>query len=563
MFKKEIVNLLSKHVRMKKQEIEDSLESPPNSEFGDYAFPCFILAKRLNKNPSKVAKDLSKRLEARKEISKIEVKGAYLNFFINKDLMAKKIIEINEDYGKRKLSKKEKKKIMVEFPSPNTNKPLHLGHLRNMAIGESVSRILEFSGNEVIRANLNNDRGVHICKSMVAYKKWGKSDTPEKAKEKSDHFVGDYYVLFNEKLKQNIRLKEEVQECLKKWEQGDKETVELWKKMNKWALEGFKETYRTFKIRFDKEYFESKIFKKGKEIIKEGVEKRIFKKRLDGSVVIELGKKEKDDLGEKVLLRADGTSLYIIQDLYLAKLKAEEYGLDSSIYVVGNEQDYHFKVLFSILKELNFNFSDNLHHLSYGLVEVPGGRLKSSEGRIVKADDLIKETQDLAIEELKKRYKLSERQLEKRSLEIAVSAIKYNLLKIDVARNMFFDPTEAISFEGDTGSYLQYSYARASSIVRKSKKTNKKMKSLESQEIELIKKISEFPEKVKRASKNLDPSIIANYSFQLAQTFTEFYHNCPVIKSKNETFRLSLTKAFRITMKNALYLLGIDAIEKM
>lgn len=561
MFKKEIVNLLSKHVHLKSQEIENSLEIPPTKEFGDYAFPCFILAKKLGKNPVDVAKDLAKRLESKKEISKIEIKGPYLNFFMNSELLAKKIVAVKEDYGKIKSSGKEK--IMVEFPSPNTNKPLHLGHLRNMAIGESVSRILEFSGKKVIRANLNNDRGVHICKSMVAYQKWGKGKTPEKARQKSDHFVGEYYVLFNERSKLDKSLKDEAQACLREWEQGDKETRELWKKMNKWAFNGFKETYKTFGIKFDKEYFESRIYKAGKGIIEEGLEQGIFKRREDGAVTIWLGKYGNEDLGEKVLLRADGTSLYIIQDLYLAKLKAEEYGLDGSIYVVGNEQDYHFKVLFSILKELNFRFSKGLRHLSYGLVEVPEGRLKSSEGRIVKADDLIKETQELAKGELKKRYKLSKIQLEKRALKIAISAIKYNLLKIDVIKNMLFDPTEAISFEGDTGPYLQYSYARASSILRKSKKTNKKFKSLEDEEAELAKKISEFPEKVKRAAEYLDPSIIANYSIQLSKSFTEFYHKCPVLNNDNETFRLKLVKAFMITMKNALYLLGIDAIEKM
>jgi len=397
---------------------------------------------------------------------------------------------------------------------------------------------------------------------MVAYKKYGKGKKPNK---KSDYFVGDYYVLFNQKVKEDESLREEARDCLRKWEKGDKSTLALWKKMNKWALDGFRETYGLFNIKFDKEYFESKIYKKGREIIREGLKKRIFKKRKDGAVIINLGKQGTQDLGEKVLLRPDGTSVYIVQDIYLAKLKNKDYNLNSSIYVVASEQDYHFKVLIAILKKLKYKCSENLHHLSYGLVELPEGRLKSAEGRIVKADDLIRETQELAKKELKKRYKLSKRQLEKRSLIITLSAIKYMLLKVAIDKNMLFDPIEAISFEGNTGPYLQYSYARASSIIRKAKKSGKKskIKQLEKQEIKLVKKIAEFPEIVEKASKNLDPSLIANYSFQLAQIFTEFYHACPVIGNENEAFRLKLVKAFRITIKNALYILGIEVIEEM
>ncbi len=555
MFKEEIIKLLSKKIDLSKPKLRELIEIPPESKFGDYAFPCFILAKDLKKNPADIAKTIARKLKSTTKIEKIENFGGYVNFFINKEALAEQIIKINQNYGKGK----ENKKIMIEFPSPNTNKPLHLGHLRNMAIGESISRILEFSGNTVIRANLNQDRGIHICKSMVAYQKYGKNKNPQK---KSDHFVGDYYVLFNKKT--NPKLEEQARQCLVKWENEDPATLNLWNKMNNWAYEGFKETYNLFGIKFDKEYYESEIYKKGKEIIEKGLQKKIFTKK-DKAVIINLGKVGKEDLGEKILLRSDGTSVYITQDLALAQIKYQEYKLDGSIYVVGNEQNYHFKVLFEILRRFDLKFSDKLHHLSYGMVELPEGKLKSREGKVVDADDLITETQELAEDELKKRYRFPKKALQERSLKIALSAIKYTLLKIDITKNMIFNPKEAISFEGDTGPNLQYSYARASSIIRNAKKSRKqpKIKKLEAQEIELIKKLDNFPEAAKQAAKQLNPALIANYSLQLAHIFNEFYHSCPVIGDKQESFRLKLVGAFTIVMASCLYLLGIEAIDEM
>lgn len=562
MFKKEIVSLLSRHVALNKEEISSLLEVPLNEEFGDYAFPCF----RISKNPIEIAKQVAKKLKAGEEVERIEAVGPYINFFINKNKLAEQILRIKEDYGK----KKEKgKKIMVEFPSPNTNKPLHLGHLRNMAIGESISRILEFSGNTIIRTNLNNDRGIHICKSMIAYEKWGKNNNPKKAKKKSDHFVGDYYVLFNKKAKQNPELEKQAQIFLQKWEKADKKTLQLWKKMNKWALDGFKQTYKLFGIKFNKEYFESETYKKGKEIVEEGLKKGIFIKQPDNSIIIKIGQRGKEDLGEKILLRADGTSVYVTQDLYLAKLKQKQYHPDTSIYVVGNEQNYHFKVLFLILKKLGFK--QDLHHLSYGMVNLPSGKMKSREGEVIDADDFIKNIQALSKKELKKRYKLSKKELENRSLKIALSAIKYALLKVDSSKNMLFNPKEAISFEGDTGPYLQYSYARASSILRKAKTKKRKkgkksknpVKQLVEKEIRLVKKIDKFPEIIALSSSKLNPSFISNYAVELAHIFNDFYHSCPVIGDESESLRLSLVKAFKITIKNALYLLGIEVMEEM
>jgi len=553
--KEEVIKLVSKQIKLKSEEIDKLIEIPSNPEMGDYAFPCFILAKTLKKNPVNIAEDLAKTIKPKAPIESIEAKGPYLNFFINKKEFTKEAIK-----NAGKIEKISKEKIIIEFPSPNTNKPLHLGHLRNMSLGESVARILESKGNKVIRTNLNNDRGVHICQSMLVYKELSKIKTPNK---KSDHFVGDLYVLFNKKAKKNEKLKEKAQEMLQKWEAGDKETIALWKKMNKWAIDGFKETYKTFGIKPDENYNESEIYTKGKEIIDKGLKKGIFEKRKDGAIIINL---EKEGLGEKVVLRSDGTSVYITQDLYLAELKNKKYNPDKSIYVVANEQDYHFKVLFSIIKKLGLKSANSLYHLSYGLVNLPEGRMKSREGTVVDADDLIKETQELVKANLKEKSekKLSEKELEDRSLKISLGAIKYFLLKIEAVKGTIFNPKESLSFEGDTGPYLQYSYARASSILRKSKKKPElKIKKIQDSEFKLIKKISELEEVVDRSIKQLNPSFIAHYAYQLSQTFNEFYHANKVIGTDEEEFRLKLIDAFRTTLKQSLSLLGIDVLEEM
>ena len=554
-----VVDLLAKQLKgkLKKEEIERLVEIPPNDEMGDYAFPCFSLAKIERKSPLLIAEELKEKHKLGKEISNSDAVAGYVNFFVDKKLLAESVLSgaMKKDYG----SMKEKRKVMVEYPSPNTNKPLHVGHLRNMAIGEAVSRILELGGNNVVRANLNNDRGIHICKSLVAYEELGKGKSPGKIK--SDHFVGDYYVMFNKKVKEDKSWDDKAKDCLKRWEAGDKKTIALWKKMNKWAFDGFGETYNKFGIKHDVEYNESDIYKNGKEIIMAGLKKGVFAKKKDGAIFIGL---EKEKLGEKIVLRADGTSVYMTQDLYLAKKKVDDFKLDGSIYVVGNEQDYHFNVLFSILKKLGFKFADNLHHLSYGMVELPEGKMKSREGTVVDADDLISETRELARKELRKRHKLSKKEEDDRSLKIALAAIKYTLLKVDIKRNMVFNPKEAISFEGDTGPYLLYSYARASSILRKVKsKKGVKIVDLKKQEIALLKKIGVFPEVVERSYSGLAPSLVANYCYELASLFNEFYHACPVIGSVEEGFRLKLVGVFRDVLGKGLGLLGIDVIEEM
>jgi len=549
-------------IELEEQEILNLIEIPPSSELGDYAVPCFVFASKLKRNPSEIALELRADIQgySEKDFEDIQTQGAYINFFLGKKTLAKKIVNevlsTKNNFGKSEYGKG--KKIMVEFLSPNTNKPLHLGHLRNMAIGECISRISEFNGEKVIKSSLNNDRGIHICKSMAAYKLYGKNKKP--GKEKSDHFVGKFYVMFNQKAKKNEKLEIESHRLLQKWEQGDKETLALWDKMNKWAFEGHKKTIEKFGVSFDKEYYESKIYQKGKEIILEGVEKRLFKKKGDGSVVVNLG----EQLGEKVLLRLDGTSIYITQDIYLAKLKFEEYKLDKSIYVVGNEQEHHFNVLFKILEILGFDIK-RLKHLSYGMVNLPEGKMKSREGTVVDADDFIDKIQELVKKELNSREKLTKRELEARSLKIALSAIKHMLLKVDTKKNMLFNPKESINFEGDTGPYLLYSYARANSIMKKAKSKKKKTADLEltKEEWELAKKIYQFPEIVSKSYQVLNPSLIATYSCQLAQIFNEFYQSCPVVGAENEEFRLSLVKAFMQTMKTSLWLLGIEAIDRM
>lgn len=559
-----LVKALKKQgISLKKEEVEKLLEVPPTPEMGDFAFPCFFLAGKLKMSPDEIALNVREEIETFPEgIEDIQTNGSYLNFFLDRKAIAMSLIDeikyYGDDYGG---SKKINKKTMVEFPSPNTNKPLHLGHLRNMTIGESVSRILEFNGEKVIRANLNNDRGIHICKSMAAYEFYGKGKTPKSANKKSDHFVGDFYVMFNKKENENEKMEVESHGLLQLWEKGDKKVIDLWRKMNKWALDGFKETYSKFGIKHDVEFFESDIYKEGKDIVEKGLKNKIFFKNKEGAIVVDL---KKEGLDEKVLLRADGTSVYITQDLYLAKLKYEKYKMDKSIYVVGNEQEYHFKVLFAILKKLGYNF-EGLKHLSYGMVNLPEGKMKSREGTVVDADDLIDEVQNLVKKELKSRDKLSTKLLEEKSLKIALAAIKYILLKVDTRKDMIFNPKESIDFEGDTGSYILYSYARASSILKKIKKFEKNypLEELEDKEIALVKKLAEFKELVLKSYRDLNPSIIANYSYQLSQVFNEFYHNCPVVNSEKQSFRANLVICFKQVLKNSLQLIGMEPLERM
>jgi arginyl-tRNA synthetase len=545
--------------QVSKDDIAARIEIPPTDDLGDYAYPCFPLARVLRKNPAVIAQELAVQLMTQPGITDVRPTGGYLNFFVDRTELSRQVVSAALDpaYGRMTLGGT----VVVEYGSPNTNKPLHLGHVRNLSIGESVSRLLEFCGCRVVRTCVNNDRGVHICKSMIAYQRWGEGVTPEQAGKKPDHLVGDFYVLFAQKLKDDESLNQAAQEMLRRWEAGDEQVLALWRTMNRWAFDGFRQTYELFGIAFDKEYFESQIYTKGKEIVLDGLSRGVFVKRDDGATVVDL---TADGLDQKVLLRADGTSVYIVQDLYLAGLKNTEYSFDRSIYVVGNEQDYHFRVLTAILKRLGFVIADRLHHLSYGMVELPEGKMKSREGTVVDADDLIQGTRELAREEVASRYQLNEAQLDERSLRIALSAIKYQLLRIDTAKNMVFDPKKAIAFEGDTGPYLLYSYARAASIMRKLESTPAfEAAPPDEYELRLVKRLGAFAETVALAQERLTPSLVAGYAFGLAQTFNEFYHNCPVLKGDKLAFRVGLVSAFREVMRNCLHIMGITEIEEM
>lgn len=566
MFEDVIVKILKNKIKVDAEKIRSVLEVPPDPELGDIAFPCFILSKELKKNPNQIAKELEQEIKPTGVIERVQACGPYLNFYFNNkkisEVILKEVLKKKEEYGK---GKKNNKIVVVEFPAPNTNKPLHLGHLRNMALGESVSRIYEFLGYTVKRVNLYNDRGIHICKSMLAYKKWGNNKKPNK---KPDHFVGDYYVLFARKAKNNPKLLEEAQELLRKWEKGDNKVRALWKKMNDWAYKGFNETFKKFGLKkYDKNYYESKIYTKGKKIILEGLKRGLFEKDETGAVIVDL-----DKLGKKILLRSDGTSVYITQDIYLAKKKFDDFKFDKSIYVVGNEQIHHFKVLFKVLDLLGFKFAKNCYHLSYGMIELPEGKMKSREGKVVDADDLIDKMIELAEKEIRKRGVIKdEEEIKSASERIGVGALKYYLLSYSASKNFVFNPEKSISFEGETGPYLMYSLVRAKKIIKKSKKRidykNIDFKLLNSkEEVSLIKKLGEFPEIVEKASKTYSPHILCEYGFNIANLFNSFYENKPVLNASDENTknaRLMLVTTYIHVLTSCLTLLGIKTVKEM
>ena len=470
MFKHVVIKLLKKQIPLKEEEINNLIEVP-NTELGDYAFPCFKLSKHYKKSPEKISKELALKIEKDLENSVIEkaiaVKG-YLNFFVKKEILGERVLKETfrkkRNFGQNFLRKGQK--VMLEYSGPNSNKPLHLGHLRNDSIGMAISNVLEFSAHKVIKTNIINDRGVHVCKIIYAYIKWGKNRNPQKVGIKPDHFIGELYVLY-EKHKTEESEKE-VQELLRKWEKKETEVRKVWHKLTEWALSGMKQTYKTFGSHFDLWPRESEFYDKAGPIIKEGLRKGIFVRNEKGDIVAKL---ESHGLPSKVVLRADGTSIYLTNDLALTKHRFEKYKLDRMIWVVASEQNTYFKQLFKIFELLGYKWAKNCHHLSYGLVNLPSGRMKSRKGNVVDADDLIEELTRLAEKEILKREpKIKKSELEKRARNIALAAIKFYLLKIDPNKNLLFDPEKAISFEGETGPYIQYAYARASSILRKAGK---------------------------------------------------------------------------------------------
>lgn len=570
---------------------------------GDLTLVVFPFVKASRKSPEETANQIGTFLASHtKEVVKFNVVKGFLNLVVSPSywLGYFKEVEKNANYAIREVNDAgtmpdgKQEKVMVEYSSPNTNKPLHLGHIRNNLLGYSIAEILKAGGKQVIKATLVNDRGIHICKSMLAWKKWGRGENPstttDAACRKGDHLVGKYYVLFDKEFKaQHLTLQEqgwsaaeadkkaplmlEVQEMLRKWEEGDAEVRALWKMMNEWVYKGFETTYRTLGVSFDRTYYESDTYLLGKQVIEEGLRKYVFEKKGDHSVRIDL---TQDGLDEKVLLRADGTSVYMTQDLGTAVQRFTEIpGLKRLIYVVGNEQDYHFKVLFLILKKLGYAWAENCFHLSYGMVELPEGKMKSREGTVVDADDLIAEMIATAREmtlELGKSEFSDQAEAEELYRKIGLGALKYFMLKVDPKKKMLFNPKESIDLHGNTGPFIQYAYTRIQSILRKAQATDLQAKSWspdfipEKKEMELIRLIYDFPKIIQEAGEAFNPGIIANFVYELATTYNQFYQECPILKEENvsrRSFRLNLSEKTAEVIHLSMSLLGIEVPQRM
>ena len=556
---------------------------------GDITIVVFPLVKTLRKSPLEIGNEIGefllKELEYVEEFNLIQ---GFLNLVIKNQFYLEFLNQIfdQDNYGFIKPSL-EDPTILVEFASPNTNKPLHLGHIRNILLGDSISKILQANGKNIHKTQIINDRGIHICKSIVAWLKFGKNSTPSDLNEKGDFFVGKYYVLFdkvykeeilqlisegkdNAYAKKNAPIFLDAQSLLIKWESGDKKVIELWKKMNSWVYDGFEKTYNNIGVNFDSYYYESKTYLLGKDIINEGLKNNVFFKKEDGSVWIDL---TDDGLDEKILLRSDGTSVYMTQDLGTALLRYKDYpNMDGMIYTVGNEQDYHFKVLFKILKKLGFEWSKNLHHLSYGMVDLPSGKMKSREGTVVDGDDLISEMKLNASnlsKELGKIDEFSNSEKDMLNSTIGLGALKYYILKVDPKKRILFDPSESIDFNGNTGPFVQYAYARIQSLKRKSSFSLEKINldfEINEKEKDILKQLTQFPISIKAAADNYSPALIANYTFELVKLFNSYYQSITILKVNDKTiknFRLTLSFKVGEVIKNSMKLLGINVPEKM
>ena len=559
------------------------------SEFeGNLTLVVFPFLKISRKKPEDTAADLGEWLKNNCElVSDYNVVKGFLNLVISAQTWTALLnkIDADEHYGEKR-STADSKLVMIEYSSPNTNKPLHLGHVRNNFLGWSLAKIMEANGNRVVKTNIVNDRGIHICKSMLAWLKWGNGETPETSGKKGDHLIGDYYVAFDkhyreeikelvaqgmdeEKAKQEAPLIKEAHEMLVKWENNDPEVRALWKKMNEWVYAGFDETYKALGVSFDKIYYESQTYLEGKEKVEEGLQKGFFYRRDDNSVWADL---TKEGLDEKLLLRSDGTSVYMTQDIGTAKLRFQDFPIDQMIYVVGNEQNYHFQVLSILLDKLGFKWGKDLVHFSYGMVELPNGKMKSREGTVVDADDLIaamiadaRKTSD----ELGKNADLTEEERQEIARKVGMGALKYFILKVDARKNMLFNPEESIDFNGNTGPFIQYTYARIQSILRKAGEQTAVLPAAykpSTKEVDLIQKISEYGAAVEQAGKDYSPSGIANYCYELTKAFNQFYHDYSILNADTEEekqFRLVLARNVGKTIKNGMALLGIEVPERM
>lgn len=559
---------------------------------GDLTLVVFPFLRFSRRSPEETASDIGNYLNQQVDAVKgYNVVKGFLNIEIDSSYWISVLNDAHKtnNYGIRERSP-EGKKVMIEYSSPNTNKPLHLGHIRNNLLGYSVAQILKANGHEVIKVNLVNDRGIHICKSMLAWLRFGEGETPDSTGMKGDHLVGKYYVKFDQEYKKEIEqliaqgltsdeakkqapLLLEAQSMLRKWEAGDDEVVSLWRKMNDWVLAGFDETYKKMGVDFDKVYFESDTYKKGKAIVMRGLDEGVLYKKDTGSVWANL---EADGLDHKLLLRDDGTSVYMTQDIGTAYERFNEYKIDEHVYVVGNEQNYHFQVLSLVLGKLGYDWHDKIYHLSYGMVELPQGKMKSREGTVVDADDLIQGMVDTSREmsqELGKLEGYSTEDAEKVYNIVGLGALKYFILKVDPKKNMMFNPQESIDFNGNTGPFIQYTYARIQSVLRKAQDSLIEMPdsiapdvAISEKESYLIQLMANFPFVLADAGKDMSPAMIANYIYELVKEYNQFYHDCPIAKEENlelRDFRLVLSHKIGEIIKNGMNLLGIEVPERM
>ncbi len=556
---------------------------------GDYTLVVFPLLKRSRKSPEATANEIGEALvKGCADVKAYNVIKGFLNISLSEGFWADRFAEMTADGRFGFAPENSGRTIMVEYSSPNTNKPLHLGHIRNNLLGWSVSEILRANGHRVIKVNLVNDRGIHICKSMLAWKLYGGGETPQSSGMKGDHLVGKYYVEFDKHYKAEIKelvaqgmdedeakksapLMLQAQEMLRKWEAKDPEVYSLWQTMNGWVYDGFDATYKALGVSFDKVYYESQTYLLGKELVEEGLRKGIFYRRPDSSVWIDL---TADGLDEKLLLRSDGTSVYMTQDLGTALRRFTDNSLDALIYVVGNEQNYHFQVLKLVLKKLGYEWSDSIYHLSYGMVELPEGKMKSREGTVVDADDLMDDMVTTAREmsqELGKLEGLSEQEKDEVCHTVGLGALKYFILKVDPKKTMLFDPRESIDFNGNTGPFVQYTHARIRSIIRKADEAGIKYDDIAGagylpEEIELIKYMVDFAAAVKQAGDTYSPSVIANYVYELAKMFNGYYHDHSVLREENgkvRAMRIVLCRQVAVIIARGMKLLGIDVPERM
>lgn len=538
---------------------------------GDYTLVVFPLLRISKAAPEATGQAIGEWVVKNcPEVASFNVVKGFLNFCLSSKFWNETLSQITSDQDFGQLPSTGKT-IMVEFSSPNTNKPLHLGHVRNNLLGSSVSDILKAAGNNVIKATLVNDRGVHICKSMYAWQKRFNGATPESTGKKGDHLVGDCYVEYAKMEKEDPSVLDDVHKMLVDWENGDSQVRALWKMMNEWVFEGFAQTYKALGISFDKTYYESQTYLLGKELVQKGLEKGVFVKDPDGSVWCDL---TADGLDRKILLRSDGTSVYITQDLGTAERRFEESHLDSHVYVVGNEQDYHFQVLKLILSKLGFDWASRIYHLSYGMVELPEGKMKSREGTVVDADDLIEKMYQEAKTTSEDSGKLADMSTQEKDAlyhMIGLGALKYFILKVDPKKTMLFDPKESIDFNGNTGPFIQYTHARIKSILRKASSEGKQAKvdesvELSAKEVRLVKILSSYPLKVKEAADSLSPALLANYCYELSKEFNQYYHDTPILKetaSQVLSMRLSLISSIAVILEKAMGLLGIQLPERM